>query len=289
MTNPRVIESISEMQELSRSLKREGKKIAFVPTMGYLHQGHLSLVEGARQLGDVVVVSIFVNPTQFGPSEDFNRYPRDLEGDLKRLEPYRVEYVFYPSAREMYPKGYQTYVEVEELSKGLCGDFRPGHFRGVCTVVCKLFNIVQPDFAIFGEKDYQQLRVIERMTRDLNFPIQIIGMPTVREEDGLAMSSRNAYLSEGERKQALSLSQALFTCQELVRKGEKDSAMLKEKAQEIISQNSDARIEYIEVRDAYSLEPLEKIDRPAQMLLAVWVGNTRLIDNIRLNPDYQGG
>jgi len=289
MTNPRVIESISEMQEISRFLKREGKKIAFVPTMGYLHQGHLSLVEGARQLGDVVVVSIFVNPTQFGPSEDFNRYPRDLEGDLKRLEPYRVEYVFYPSASEMYPEGYQTYVEVEELSKGLCGDFRPGHFRGVCTVVCKLFNIVQPDFAIFGEKDYQQLRVIERMSRDLNFPIQIIGMPTVREEDGLAMSSRNAYLSEGERKQALSLSQALFTCQELVRKGEKDSAVLKEKAQEIISQNPDARIEYIEVRDAYSLEPLEKIDRPAQMLLAVWVGNTRLIDNIRLNPDYQGG
>ncbi len=289
MTKPQVIESISEMQELSRSLKREGKKIAFVPTMGYLHQGHLSLVEKARQLGDVVVVSIFVNPTQFGPSEDFDRYPRDLEGDLKKLEPYRVEYVFYPSAREMYPEGYQTYVEVERLSRGLCGDFRPGHFRGVCTVVCKLFNIVQPDFAIFGEKDYQQLRVIEQMTRDLNFPVQIIGMPTVREEDGLAMSSRNAYLSEGERKQALSLSRALFSCQELVRKGEKDSAVLKEKAREIISQNSDARIEYIEIRDAYTLEPLEKIDRPAQMLLAVWVGNTRLIDNIRLNPDYQGG
>ena len=289
MTKPRVIESISEMQELSRSLKREGKKIAFVPTMGYLHQGHLSLVEKARQLGDVVVVSIFVNPTQFGLSEDFDRYPRDLEGDLKKLEPYRVEYVFYPSAREMYPEGYQTYVEVERLSRGLCGDFRPGHFRGVCTVVCKLFNIVQPDFAIFGEKDYQQLRVIEQMTRDLNFPVQIIGMPTIREEDGLAMSSRNAYLSEGERKQALSLSRALFSCQELVKKGEKDSEMLKEKAREIISQNPDARIEYIEIRDAYTLEPLEKIDRPAQMLLAVWVGNTRLIDNIRLNPDYQGG
>ncbi len=285
MTLPRVIEKIEEMQSISRALRKEGKKIGFVPTMGYLHEGHLSLVKKARELADVVVVSIFVNPTQFGPNEDFDRYPRDLEGDLKKLEPYNVEYVFYPSASEMYPEGYQTYVEVEKLSQGLCGAYRPGHFRGVCTVVCKLFNIVQPDFAVFGEKDYQQLRVIERMTRDLNFPIEIIPMPTVREEDGLAMSSRNAYLSADERKQALSISQALFLAKKMVAQGERDAGKIIEKVFEILSSQPKASIEYIEIRDAFTLERVKKIDRACQLLVACWIGDTRLIDNIRLEPE----
>jgi len=280
----KIIKSAEKMQAISLVVKRRGKTIGLVPTMGYLHDGHLALVKQAKKLSDLVVVSIFVNPTQFGPKEDFTRYPRDLQGDLARLKPLKVEYVFFPSVKDIYPEGYQTGVEVEKLSKGLCGDYRPGHFRGVATVVLKLFNIVQPDLAIFGQKDYQQLMVISRMTRDLNLPIKIIGAPTLREKDGLAMSSRNTYLSAEEREPALSLSRALFSAQEKVKAGEKDAEALIKSARELIAANSLARVEYIEIRDSENLDPVKTIDRPAQMILSVWVGKTRLIDNLRLNP-----
>jgi len=280
----KLIKSISQMQKLSLRAKRAGKKIGLVPTMGYLHKGHLELVKKISRLSDLVVVSIFVNPTQFGPKEDFNRYPRDLTGDLAKLKPLGVDYVFAPSAKDMYPEGYQTYVEVENLSKGLCGDFRPGHFRGVATVVCKLFNIVQPELAIFGEKDYQQLKVIERMSRDLNLGIKILAMATVREKDGLAMSSRNSYLSKEERVQAVFLSRALKEAKKMVEQGEKSAEVLIGKVREIISANTNGRIEYIQVRDALDLSPVERVEKPAQMLVAVWIGRTRLIDNIRVQP-----
>lgn len=280
----RLVKSIKEMQRISLAHKRKGKTIGFVPTMGFLHEGHLSLVKKASRLCDVIVVSIFVNPTQFGPNEDFNRYPRDLKGDLAKLKSVDVDYVFFPSAREMYPEGYQSYVEVEKISKGLCGDFRPGHFRGVATVVAKLFNIVLPDIAIFGEKDFQQLKVIERMVKDLNFPLKVISGRTVRERDGLAMSSRNSYLSAEERNQALCLSRALYAVREKVREGERDVDALVNLARGMIERSSLARIEYIEIRDSETLEPVESMDRASQMLIAVWFGNTRLIDNIWLNP-----
>jgi len=283
MKKPEIIKTASRMQAVSQKARRSGKRIAFVPTMGYLHQGHLALVKKARRYGNIIVASIFVNPAQFGPDEDLNRYPRDFEGDRKKLASVGVDYIFYPSPAEIYPPGYQTYIEVENLSKGLCGDFRPGHFRGVATVVAKLFNIVQPDFAVFGEKDFQQLKVIERMVKDLNFPVKIIGHKTVREKDGLAMSSRNSYLSPGERKAAASLSRALFAAQAIVRSGERSPQILIDKARELIRDGSDARIDYIEVRSADTLEPVVEIDRPCQMLLAVRQGRTRLIDNIRLN------
>jgi pantoate--beta-alanine ligase len=272
------------MRTLSRKARAEGKRIALVPTMGYLHQGHITLAQKARKMADLVVVSIFVNPIQFGPGEDLDRYPRDLKGDLQKLAAAGTDYVFTPSAGEIYPLGYQTHVEVENLSKGLCGAFRPGHFRGVATVVAKLFNIVQPDLALFGEKDFQQLRVVERMVKDLNFPVRIVAVPTVREPDGLAMSSRNSYLSASERKYAASLSHALFLAQNLVKKGETDPKVLTECAQKSIAHNPGTHIEYIEVRDDKTLEPVARIDRPCRMLLAVWEGKTRLIDNVRLNP-----
>jgi len=284
MKKPQTIKTVSGMRTLSRKAKAAGKKIALVPTMGYLHEGHVSLARRARKMADLVVASIFVNPAQFGPDEDLDRYPRDFQGDLQKLASAATDYVFFPSVRELYPEGYQTHVEAEKLSRELCGAFRPGHFRGVATVVAKLFNIVQPDLALFGEKDFQQLRVIERMVKDLNFPVRIIGVPTVRDPDGLAMSSRNSYLSATEREHALSLSHSLFLARELVKQGETDPKVLTERARRWVSQNPEARIEYIEVRDAETLEPVKKIDRPCRMLLAVWEGRTRLIDNVRLNP-----
>jgi len=280
----RVIKSAKKMQAVSMALKRQGKTIGFVPTMGYLHQGHLSLVRRARKISDIVVVSIFVNPAQFGPKEDLNRYPRDLKGDLAQLKPLGVDYVFFPSVKDMYPEGYQTFVEVEKLSQGLCGDFRPGHFRGVATVVAKLFNIVHPDVAVFGEKDYQQLKVIEQMTKDLNFRIKIIGAKTIREKDGLAMSSRNSYLSKEEREQARALSQALFLAREQVKAGERHADKLIQTARRMLEKIPKLRIEYIEIRDSEKLEPVKIIDKPCQMLMAVWIGKTRLIDNLRICP-----
>ena len=245
------IQKISEMQEISDELRRKGKRIGFVPTMGYLHEAHLSLVRKAKESCDVVLVSIFVNPTQFVPGEDFERYPRDEEGDKAKLEAEGVDFLFIPEGDEMYPPRYQTYVEVTEVSKGLCGDFRPGHFRGVATVVAKLFNIVKPHVAVFGEKDYQQLLVIKRMVEDLNFDIEIIPGALVREEDGIAMSSRNAYLSPEERQRALILYRSLTKGKELYESGEREVSILSKAVKEGIESMDGIALQYVEIRDAF--------------------------------------
>ncbi|NPA39420.1 MAG: pantoate--beta-alanine ligase [Thermodesulfobacteria bacterium] len=278
------VKNIKEMQKLAEEWRKEGIKIGFVPTMGFLHEGHLSLVRIAKKLAQKVVVSIFVNPLQFGPQEDFRDYPRDIERDKKLLEAEEVDVVFIPEAEEMYPQGFQTYVEVTELTKGLCGAFRPGHFKGVTTVVLKLFNIVKPHIAVFGEKDYQQLMVIKRMVKDLNLDIEIVGAPIVREKDGLAMSSRNTYLSEEERKSALSLYKALQKAQELVNSGIKDVKQLKEELKNFIHQHPYTKVQYIEFVNPETLESVEKVDNPTLCALAVFVGKARLIDNAIIKP-----
>lgn len=278
-----VIKKISEMKKISKLWKKEGYKISFVPTMGFLHEAHLALVKKARELGDKTVVSIFVNPLQFGPKEDFREYPRDLERDLALLEKEKVDVVFVPDVEEMYPPDFQTYVEVTKLTTGLCGAFRPGHFKGVTTVVLKLFNIVNPDIAIFGEKDYQQLQVIRQMVKDLNLNIEIVSHPTVREEDGLAMSSRNTYLSSEERKSATALYKALLLAKKLVKEGEKDSQKIKDEMERFIHGFPFTKVQYIEFVDPQSLEPVKKIDRPVVCALAVFVGKARLIDNMLID------
>lgn len=267
------------MQDRANLWREEKLTIAFVPTMGYLHEGHLSLVRLARSMADRVVVSIFVNPLQFGPSEDYQIYPRDPEKDLALLEKEGVDIVFMPDAEEMYPEGYQTYVEVTELTKGLCGAFRPGHFKGVTTVVLKLFNIVKPHKAIFGEKDYQQLKVIQQMVKDLNLDIEIISHPTVREEDGLAMSSRNTYLSEEERRSALSLYQSLKLAERLILGGERNVQRIKELIRDYIEKFPHTKVQYIEIVDPETLKPVNEIKKDVLIALAVFVGKTRLIDN----------
>jgi len=283
-----VIKEISVMQKIAEELRREGFIIGFVPTMGYLHEGHLALVKMAKDKADKVVVSVFVNPLQFGPKEDYEIYPRDLERDLNLLKPLGVDYLFSPSVEEMYPRGFQTFVEVTELTKGLCGAFRPGHFRGVTTVVLKLFNIVKPHFAVFGQKDYQQFKVIERMVRDLDLDIQILAHPTVRDHDGLALSSRNSYLSEEERRSAISIYQALKYAERLVFGGERDPHRLRALIKEYIEKFPHNRVQYIEIVDPETLEPVEKIEKDVLIALAVFVGKTRLIDNrlIRLVDEY---
>ena len=273
-----VISKPEKMQRLSLKLRSEGKTIGFVPTMGYFHEGHLSLMRKARQECDVVVVSIYVNPLQFGPREDFNRYPRDIERDLKMAESVGVDIVFAPTDEEMYPEGYQTFVEVTELTRGLEGIHRPGHFRGVTTVVAKLFNIVLPHKAYFGEKDFQQLRVVQKMVRDLNFPVEIVPCPTVREEDGLAMSSRNTYLSPDERKAATILYRSLKAADELFKSGERNATRLKAKVWEVLATEPLVRPQYVEIVDVETLEPVYTVDRPSVILLAAFVGQARLID-----------
>lgn len=276
----RVVRSVKEMQAISRSCFRVGKEIGFVPTMGYLHEGHLSLVRRARRENDIVVVSIFVNPTQFGPNEDYEKYPRDEERDKELLMKEGVNYLFIPSVFEMYPEGYSTYVEVLGLTEGLCGARRPGHFRGVATVVTKLLNVVQPTRAYFGEKDYQQLQVIKRLVRDLNIPVEIVGCPIVREKDGLAMSSRNTYLSPEERESALSLYRGLKLAEELFERGEKNPEIIKERVKEfILSHPHVKRVDYVEIVDPESLKPVENVKEGDVIALAVFVGSTRLIDN----------
>lgn len=276
-----ILTTAQQMQQRAATLRAQGQTIGFVPTMGYLHEGHLSLVRLARQHADVVVVSIFVNPTQFGPNEDFERYPRDFERDEQVCREAQVDIIFYPSISELYASDASTWVVEERLSRGLCGASRPGHFRGVCTVVAKLFHIVQPHIAVFGEKDGQQLRIIERMVRDLHFPVRIVRGPTVREPDGLAMSSRNAYLSPDERKQAVVLKRALDKAEQLVREGiERDAERLKAAMQNVIEHAPDARIDYIEIVDDQTLEPVQTVDRPCMVALAVFIGKTRLIDNL---------
>jgi len=275
----RLVHTIAEMKKIVNDILKSGKSIGFVPTMGYLHKGHLSLVEAARKENDVVVVSIFVNPTQFGPNEDYSRYPRDLERDLRLLEPIGVDYVFNPSVEEMYPAMYSTYVEEVELSKYLCGASRPGHFRGVCTVVTKLFNIVKPMKAYFGQKDAQQFRVLKRMVRDLNMDVEMIEMPIVREEDGLAMSSRNVYLNPEERKEATRLYKSLLKAKELIESGERDVQKIKSEMLKILDHPL-LKVDYVEVVDEETLRPVEKIERKVIVALAVFVGKARLIDNM---------
>jgi pantoate--beta-alanine ligase len=273
------IQSVSEMQKWASTTREAGKKIAFVPTMGFLHEGHVALMREGKSRGDYLVVSIFVNPTQFGVGEDYEKYPRDLEGDTEKVSSAGGDIIFAPSAKEMYPSGYQTFVAVEKVTQNLCGASRPTHFQGVTTVVAKLFNIIKPHVAIFGEKDYQQLVTIRQMTRDLNFDIEIIGMPTIREEDGLAMSSRNKYLSSEERKQALCLFSALNQVEKLFQGGEKNSKKLIDRATEIIRIQPAAAIDYVKVCHPETIEDLEWIDDKALMALAVKIEKTRLIDN----------
>ncbi|WP_163328026.1 pantoate--beta-alanine ligase [Desulfurobacterium thermolithotrophum] len=276
----KIVKKVKEMMAISSALRRIGKRIGFVPTMGYLHEGHLSLVKFAKKENDIVVMSIFVNPTQFGPNEDFERYPRDLERDSKIAKAEGVDYLFIPEVSEMYPEGYSTYVEVEGLTEVLCGAKRPGHFKGVATVVTKLFNIVRPHRAYFGKKDFQQLKVIERLVKDLNFDIEIVGCPIVREEDGLAKSSRNVYLSPEERKSALSLYRSLKIAKELFEKGIKDAKIVKKEMEKFIMSHPHVKkIDYIEIVDSNSLKPVKSLKRGNLIALAVFVGNTRLIDN----------
>ena len=256
--------------------------VGLVPTMGALHEGHLSLVRHARAGDDTVVVSIFVNPTQFGPSEDFARYPRDPDRDLALLREVGTDLVFMPPVEEIYPQGFDTYVEVGKLAQVLEGAKRPTHFRGVATVVAKLFSIVQPHRAYFGQKDAQQLAVIRRLTRDLDLPVEVVGLPTVREPDGLAMSSRNVYLSAEERKAALALYRSLEAAQELWRSGVRDASLIRRRMREVLAAEPLARVDYVSVADAETLEELETVNSPALVSLAVRIGKTRLIDNVTL-------
>lgn len=281
----RIINSAEEMQQAALSLKREGKRIAFVPTMGYLHEGHASLLREGRTRCDVLVLSIFVNPIQFGPNEDLDSYPRNLDGDCAIARECGVDIVFTPSAAGMYPPGFQTSIRVPELALPLCGASRPGHFDGVATVVAKLFNIVQPDVALFGKKDFQQLAIIRRMTVDLSLPVEIIGMPIVRERDGLAMSSRNAYLSADQRQSALCLSRSIRKVRELYSSGEQRVERLRSAALELIQAESAAVTDYLEFRDAGTLEPVTTAHDTTLMALAVKIGTTRLIDNTVLGEE----
>jgi pantoate--beta-alanine ligase len=278
-----VLRTVAEMRAFSDAARARGQRIVFVPTMGFLHAGHVSLLEDGRRRGGQLVLSIFVNPTQFAPSEDLARYPRDLDGDLAKAAGAGTDVAFVPGDGEMYPAGYQTYVRVRELEQGLCGASRPDHFQGVATVVCKLFNIVGPHVAIFGEKDFQQLAVIRRLVTDLNLLVEVVGLPTVREPDGLAMSSRNRYLSPDERQRALALSRGLRAARTLYEGGERQAAALQAAAREPISAAA-TRVDYVEVRDAQTLQPIsERIDGFAVIAVAAYIGKTRLIDNIRLD------
>lgn len=277
-----IVTSVEQVREKILGWKKSGLKIGFVPTMGYLHEGHLSLVRESKKRTDRTVVSIFVNPTQFGPNEDYQVYPRDLERDQKLLSREGVDLLFYPSVEVMYPEGYKTFVEVKDLQDRLCGRSRPGHFRGVCTVVLKLFNIVQPDEAFFGWKDAQQVIILQKMVEDLNVPVKITPLPLVRDQDGLALSSRNIYLSPEERKAALVLNRSLDLAAELINKGERSAELIKRKMLELIQREPLARVDYVEIVDLKTLEPLEQVRENTLIALAVFIGRTRLIDNLRI-------
>jgi pantoate--beta-alanine ligase len=281
MSTVEVIQSPAAMSAWSEAARSRGERIAFVPTMGALHAGHLSLLSAAREHGARVALSIFVNPTQFGPNEDLARYPRDLDGDLAKAANVGTDVAFVPEVEDMYPPDARTVVEVREVSQGLCGDRRPGHFAGVATVVAKLFGIVRPHVALFGEKDFQQVAVIRRMVADLSLPVEIVGRPTLREQDGLAMSSRNAYLSPGERARAVAIFRGLCAARTRFRAGERQVAALVQTALDEITADFD-RVDYVELRDAESLRPVERVERPAVILAAAFLGTTRLIDNLRL-------
>lgn len=275
-----IISNMREMSRISDELRSSGKTIVLVPTMGYFHEGHLSLMREGRRRGDVLVVSLFVNPTQFGEGEDYQIYPRDFSRDKALVEGIGVDILFVPTVEQMYPEGYQTFVETERVTKPMEGQFRPNHFRGVTTVVAKLFNIVKPHIAIFGEKDFQQLAVIRRMVEDLNMGVEIIGMPIVRERDGLAMSSRNQYLTSDQREAALSLNRSLQEASQLFRSGERNSGRIIDAVERVIGPERDVTIEYVEIRDAKTLEEIEMIEGQAVIALAIKVGKVRLIDNL---------
>ena len=278
------ITSADRMTALSRELRRGGKRIGFVPTMGALHEGHLSLVRTARARSDAVVVSIFVNPTQFGPNEDFSKYPRNLEQDSKMLNEEKTGFIFYPTVEEMYSQGATTWVTVEGLSEKLDGRSRPGHFRGVTTVVSKLFNIVQPDIAFFGQKDAAQLAIIRAMVRDLKFDIEIVACPIVREKDGLAMSSRNSYLDPEQRRRALVLYRSLMRIHFLVDRYETRSSELIAAGKLVLAEEPAVRLDYLEIVDPDTLDALPSLSKQALIAVAAYVGNTRLIDNILISP-----
>jgi pantoate--beta-alanine ligase len=274
-----ILRDPSVMRARAEDLRRDGRRIAVVPTMGALHDGHLSLLKIARARADIVILTIFVNPTQFGPSEDLAKYPRDEAGDLAKARPLGVDLAFCPDAAAMYPPGAQTFVEVRELAKPLCGARRPGHFAGVATIVTKLFHVTQPHLAVFGEKDYQQLAIIRRMVRDLDFAIEIVGGPIVREPDGVAMSSRNAYLSPDQRTAARCLSAGLAAAESAYRAGERDAGKLVAAARAPIDGEPLARLDYLELRDADELTEITTVERRAVLAVAAFVGTTRLIDN----------
>lgn len=273
------IDSVAAMQQWSQARRQAGQRIAFVPTMGYLHQGHVSLLNAARKAADVLVLSIFVNPTQFGAGEDFETYPKDMSKDIQLAAEAGVDVVFAPSATQMYPRGYSSWVEVAGLTEVLCGASRPGHFRGVTTVVSKLFNIVAPTVAYFGNKDFQQLAVIRRMVIDLNLPVDIVGRPIIREADGLAMSSRNSYLAKEERRQALCLFQAIEQARRLANSGELRVTEILRQLRLSIESNPLAKIDYVKICHQYSLQEQTQVDEDSVLLLAVFIGRTRLIDN----------
>jgi pantoate--beta-alanine ligase len=280
----KIIRKIKKQQKYSSHMKNSDKKISFVPTMGFLHEGHLSLINKAKEISDKIVVSIFVNPTQFGKGEDLDKYPRDEKRDQELLAEKEVDIVFIPDEKEMYPEEFLTFCQVHELSKQHCGKSRPGHFKGVTTVVLKLFNIIQPDIAIFGEKDYQQYVIIKKMTEDLNLPINIIASPIVREKDGLAMSSRNKYLNNEQRKEATVLYEALTLAKNLIKEGNHEVSLLLREMSNLIKLKKTARIDYINFTNPETLRNVQKIEKPTRILMAVWIGNTRLIDNMEVKP-----
>ena len=285
-----IIKKSKRMISTSELLKSKGEKIGLVPTMGYLHKGHTSLIKRARAECSKVFVSIFVNPIQFGPKEDFARYPRNFKRDCSFCQKAGADYIFFPSTDEMYEKDFKTFAEVQDLGEVMCGRARPGHFRGVCTVVLKLFNIIRPNIAYFGQKDYQQLVIIRKMTKDLNVPVEIAECPTVREEDGLAISSRNKYLSSNERKNAVVLFQSLKLAEELIINGQKNLEIVRKAALEKLESNPFvSRIDYFDFRDKDMLYGIERIDQKAARILiasAIWIGETRLIDNILLENNF---
>jgi pantoate--beta-alanine ligase len=277
-----IYHTITEVREFVRQARAKGRSIGFVPTMGYLHEGHLELMRQAKEQCSCVIVSIFVNPTQFGPGEDLALYPRDLEHDASLAEGAGVDAIFNPGMEEIYPPGYCTYVDIERITERLCGFSRPGHFRGVATVVTKLFNIVKPDQAFFGQKDAQQVLVIQRLAADLNMEVGVVTVPTVREQDGLAMSSRNVYLDAGQRQAALVLSRSLKMAADEVRAGERSAAKIRQLVIGMITAEPLAKIDYVEIYSHPELDPVDLIEGPALLAMAVKIGQTRLIDNVIL-------
>ena len=275
----KIVHTVAEVREAVKAWRKEGLSVGLVPTMGYLHEGHKSLIDRAVAENDKVVVSVFVNPMQFGPTEDLERYPRDMNRDSALCEAAGAALIFNPEPSEMYAGDFSSFIDMTTLTGGLCGKTRPIHFRGVCTVVGKLFNIVQPDKAYFGQKDAQQLAVIRHMVNDLNFNLEIVGCPIIREDDGLAKSSRNTYLNEAERQAALILSKSLEKGREMIEAGERDSAVIKNAIMEMISTEPLAKIDYVEIVDWNNLEPVDRIEGPVLNAIAVYIGKTRLIDN----------